>query len=242
MVASAGTTNTGAVDPLPELAQLCHDEGLWLHVDGAYGAPAALTEQGRALLAGLELADSVTLDPHKWLFQPYEIGCVLVRSGHLLYDTFAVHPDYLRDVDGDPREVNFRDYGIQLTRRFQALKLWMSLTVFGLDQVGEAVAWGIHLAEVAERTVREMSRWEVVTPAQLGIVTFRAVLPGWSDARADAANESLVYALLEQGFALVTSTVIRDRTVLRLCTINPRTTEDDVRETLRRLDSLVPGR
>lgn len=239
VVASAGTTNTGAVDPLPALAQLCQEQELWLHVDGAYGAPVALTAQGKTILAGLELADSLSLDPHKWLFQPYEIGCVLLRSGNLLHDTFAVHPDYLRDVDRNLQEVNFRDYGIQLTRSFHALKLWMSLTVFGLDAFREAITWGLHLAEIAERAVQQMPHWEVMTPAQLGIITFRFVLPGWTDETADAANQAVVDAMIDDGFALVTSTVIHGRTVLRLCTINPRTTEEDVKETLRRLNSLA---
>ncbi len=142
VVANAGTPNTGAVDPLIETAEVCKQEGLWFHVDGAYGAPAVPCEKGRSLLRGLELADSLTLDPHKWLFQPFEIGCVLIRDVHLLKEAFAVRPEYLKDLESTDEEVNFYNYGIQLSRSFRALKLWMSLKVFGLDAFRKAVARG----------------------------------------------------------------------------------------------------
>src|SRR5262249_53557972 len=147
VIANAGATNTGAVDPLVELGELCKQEGLWLHVDGAYGAPAVLCEKGRSLLRGLELADSLSLDPHKWLFQPYEMGCVLVRDVRSLREAFAVRPDYLKDLESTGAEVNFCDYGIQLSRSFRALKLWMSLKVFGLGAFRGAIARGFALAE-----------------------------------------------------------------------------------------------
>ena len=148
VAASAGTTSTGAVDPLPALADLCAEHGIWLHVDGAYGAPAVLTEAGRGTLAGLDRADSLVLDPHKWLFQPYEIGCVLVRDGTLLERTFALSAVVLRDTEGG--EVNFRDRSVQLTRGARALKLWLSVRVFGVAAFRDAVARGIALAEHAE--------------------------------------------------------------------------------------------
>ena len=238
VVASAGTTNTGAVDPLPELAELCRAEGMWLHADGAYGAPAVLTDQGRPLLAGLGEVDSLSLDPHKWLFQSFETGCVLVRDRALLRATFRTHPEYLRDTYGALEEVNFGEYGVQLTRGFRALKLWMSLKTFGLGAFREAIARGIRLAEVAEEELRASPRWEVVTPARLAVVTFRYVAEGATEGEADALTGRIVGAMLASGFAVVTSTVLRGRTALRLCTINPRTTEEDVRETVRRLEEI----
>jgi aromatic-L-amino-acid decarboxylase len=239
MIANAGTTNTGSVDPLDELARVCEQESLWLHVDGAYGAPAVLTDAGKELLQGMGRADSLAIDPHKWLFQPFEMGCVLLRDAALLPRTFAVHPEYLRDVDRRTDEVNFRDYGIQLTRSFRALKLWMSLKVFGLEAFRAAVDWGIHLAEVAEREILTLSDWEVATHAQLGIVTFRYAPEGLADTEIDALNQAIVDAGIADGVALVTSTVIRGRNVLRLCTINPRTTEEDITETLRHLNAFA---
>jgi aromatic-L-amino-acid/L-tryptophan decarboxylase len=239
IAANAGTTNTGAVDPLDALADLCQDEQLWLHVDGAYGAPSVLTEQGRALLNGMGRADSLVLDPHKWLFQPFEIGCALLRDSAQLPATFAAHPEYLRDVDRRAEEVNFRDYGIQLTRGFRALKLWMSLKVFGLEAFREAIAWGIHLAEVAETLLRDRPHWEVVTPAQLGILTFRYVPETTSTEEIDQLNQTIVDAVITDGSMLLTSTAIRSRIVLRLCTINPRTTEDDIAQTVQLLDQIA---
>ncbi|MBW3569542.1 MAG: aminotransferase class V-fold PLP-dependent enzyme [Gemmatimonadetes bacterium] len=236
VVANAGTTNTGAVDPMPAIAGLCRAHGMWMHVDGAYGAAAALTEAGRRALRGMEEADSISIDAHKWLFQPFECGCVLVRDGGALKDTFRLVPEYLRDSDRATEEVNFRDWGVQLTRGFRALKLWMTVQVFGMDALRDAVAWGVRLAEAAEQELRASQAWEVVTPAQLGIVTFRHRRPGLDDAGMDDLQRRMTAALAEDGFALLSTTVLDGRTVLRLCTINPRTTEDDVRETLRRLE------
>lgn len=236
VIANAGTTNTGAVDPLPALADFCREEGLWLHADGAYGAAAVLCDQGRALLEGLERVDSLSIDPHKWLFQPFEIGCVLVRDGDLLKETFRILPAYLNDVHRWEEEVNFCDYGVQLTRGFRALKLWMSLKIFGLEAFRGAVARGFALAELAETLVRQAPGWELITPAQMGLVTFRYAPAARPAAETDAINRRIADALIADGFAALTTTVLGGRTVLRLCTINPRTTEADIRETFLRLD------
>lgn len=242
VVANAGTTNTGAVDPLPQLAALCRREEMWLHADGAYGAPAVLTGTGRALLAGLGEVDSLSLDPHKWLFQSFEAGCVLVRNRALLRDTFQILPEYLRDTEGGEEEVNFGNLGIQLTRSFRALKLWLSFKTFGIDAFRTAIARGMGLAELAEEILRAMPGWEIVTPARLGVVTFRFCPDGASESEADALNGAVVGDMLADGFALLASTVLRERTVLRLCPINPRTTEFDIRETLRRLGRFAERR
>jgi aromatic-L-amino-acid decarboxylase len=236
VVANAGTTNTGAIDPLSPLAGVCRQEGLWLHVDGAYGAAAVLCERGKAALEGLAHADSLVLDPHKWLFQPYEIGCVLVREERWLDEAFHIMPEYLEDAEGREGEVNFCDRGIQLTRGFRALKLWMSLKVYGGSGFRSALNHGLALAEMAEAEVRALPHWEVVTPAQMGILTFRCVPPGRDPEQVNGLNRRLVAGMIADGFAMISSTVLRGQTVLRLCTINPRTTEADVRETVRRLD------
>jgi aromatic-L-amino-acid decarboxylase len=233
VVASAGTTNTGAIDPLVELSALCREQRLWLHVDGAYGAAAVISERGRESLAGLALADSLTLDPHKWLFQPFEIGCVLVRDLAHLRETFRVLPEYLKDTQLDLAEFNFTDHGLQLTRGFRALKLWMSIKVFGMASFRAAVDRGFALAEFTEAQLRKMPGWKIVTPAQMAVVCFRYT------AADDSAHLRLVRALLEDGFALITSTTLRGQTVLRTCTINPRTTEADIERTLDRLDRLM---
>lgn len=245
LVANAGTTNTGAVDPLPELAELCAAEDLWLHVDGAYGAAAVLTERGRRALRGLERADSITLDPHKWLFQPYEIGCLLVRQAGSLRRAFRVadddHADYLQDVSRHVQgEVNFYEMGPQLTRSFRALKLWLSLRTFGLSAFRRAIEVGFEMAEEAERALRADPRWEVVTPAQMGVVTFRWRGDGRAGpAAVDALTQRVVDRMREDGWALVMSTALRGRPVLRLCPIHPGARAEEIRETLRRLTAFA---
>jgi glutamate/tyrosine decarboxylase-like PLP-dependent enzyme len=235
VVATAGTTNSGAVDPLPALAELCRSEGLWLHVDGAYGASAGLCEAGRRVLTGLELADSLVVDPHKWLFQPYDLGCVLVRHPGVLKKAFQMTPDYLVDVMGDEGEVDFRDRSVELTRRARSLKLWLSFRVYGVRRLAAAIERGIALAEFAQKLVEADDRWEVATPAQLGIITFNR-----RDEYGDDL-QSLAAAVADDGFAAVTSTRLHGRSVLRLCTINPRTTPRDIASTLERLGVRTSG-
>jgi aromatic-L-amino-acid decarboxylase len=241
VVANAGTTNTGAVDPLDELADVCAEHDLWLHADGAYGAAAAISERGRSLLAGLGRVDSLALDPHKWLFQPFEIGCLLVREESWLREAFSVHPEYLQDTRLADDEPNFGERGIQLTRQFRALKLWMSLQVFGRASFAAAVDGGMTRAETAERELRRRAGWEIVTPARLGVVSFRWAPAGLDDARTDAANLALVERVFHDGTAMLSSTRLRGRTVLRLCTINPRTTDEDVAAVVALLDRLAKG-
>jgi glutamate/tyrosine decarboxylase-like PLP-dependent enzyme len=238
VVANAGTTNTGAVDPLGELATLCDDEGLWLHVDGAYGAAAAFCERGREALDGLGAADSLAFDPHKWLFQPFEIGGVLVRDRQLLKKTFQVRAEYLEDAEPGAEEVNFSDHGPQLSRSFRALKLWMTIKTFGRRRLAEAVRRGFERAEDAERLLRRRDGWAVVTPAQMGIVTFRCVPDDRPPEAVDALNRRLAQALTEEGGALLSTTSLGGRPVLRLCPIHPETTPDDIRWTLDRLEAL----
>ncbi len=229
VVATAGTTNSGAVDPLPEIADLCRAKGLWFHVDGAYGASAALCDAGRRLLAGIERADSLVLDPHKWLFQPYDLGCVLVSRSGALEQAFRMTPDYLADVTGAVGEVDLRDRGLELTRRARGLKLWLTFRIYGLARMRAAIEHGIAAAEYAQRLVAADERWQVVTPAQLGIVTFGLRGCDYAEHRARAD------ALADEGFAALTSTQLHGRPVLRLCTINPRTSPEDIAATLERL-------
>ncbi len=234
VVANAGATSTGAVDPLRAIGEYCRAEGLWLHVDGAYGAAAVISERGRRALDGLELADSISLDPHKWLFQSIECGCVLVRDAALLKLAFSTSAAYLAEIHRYTAELNPCDYGIQLTRSFRALKVWMSIQYFGLGAFRAAVDRGLQLADFAERTLRTMSQWEVVTPAEMGIVTFRR--RGSSNGYYDALHT----AMLADGFAFLSTTALNGQTVLRMCTINPRTSDRDITDTLAWLDRLAP--
>jgi aromatic-L-amino-acid/L-tryptophan decarboxylase len=233
LCASGGSTNTGAVDPLADLADVCAAEGLWLHVDAAYGGFAALAPKGRELLAGIERADSVTLDPHKWLFQPMECGSVLVRDGARLERTFAIHPDYLDDNDArSSGEVNFADRGLQLSRGFRALKVWVSVQTFGLAAFRAAVQRNLDLAEFAETLVRSHPDLTLMAPAVLGIVCFRREWPGCDEAETERRGLALASALEHSGTALVSSTRLAGRHAIRLCVLNPTSSGADVRRVI----------
>jgi glutamate/tyrosine decarboxylase-like PLP-dependent enzyme len=232
VVANAGTTNTGAVDPLPDLADLCAKERLWLHADGAYGASSVICERGRKKLAGLERVDSLSLDPHKWLFQPFECGCVLVRDATQMKSAFQLMPEYMRDVHRNTAETNPADYGIQLSRGFRALKVWLSINTFGFAAFRDAVTRGFELAEFAENELRRRRDCEILSPAEMAIVAFRF-------GKDDALQTKLVDLMLRDGFAFLTSTTLKGRTALRLCTINPRTTEEDIIQTIDRLEKFA---
>ena len=242
VVGNAGTVNTGAADPMDAIADICRDEDLWFHVDGAYAAPTVLTEEGARILSGMGRVDSLTVDPHKWLFQPLEIGCVLVKDAAMLFDTFHIFKEYIADADTDAGEVNFGDWGMQLSRGFRALKLWMTIQVFGMRAIREAVAWGMEQAEEAGKMIEEIDHLEMVTPPSLGVVTYRYSRPGLTDDDVERINTQIVNDMTKDGYALVTSTMLRGRTVLRLCTINPRTTLEDIRETLHRIVAFGDGR
>jgi aromatic-L-amino-acid/L-tryptophan decarboxylase len=238
VLAVAGTTNTGAVDQLPELADVCKRHGVWLHVDGAYGGFAAITARGRAGLAGLELADSVTLDPHKWLYQPFEVGALLVREGRLLRKAFEIHPDYLQDSVAADQEVNFADRGLQLTRMSRALKVWLSVRYFGIDAFRAAVDSAMDLAEHAQRYIESSDQLELMSPAALGIVCFRRRPAHESDeVRLEALNAALVTSLAGSGLGLVSSTRLAGRYAIRACILNHSTTAADVEQVLRWLET-----
>jgi aromatic-L-amino-acid/L-tryptophan decarboxylase len=235
VVANAGTTNAGAVDALETIADYCATEGLWMHVDGAYGGSAAISKTGKSLLAGLNRADSLAIDPHKWMFQPYEIGCALIRNRENLKETFKVSAEYLRIMEQSAEQPNFSDYGVQLTRGFRALKLWMSLKAFGVDAFRDAIETGIQNAVLVETTLRQSADWEIITSAQLGIVTFRFVSPAKSEDALSQLNSDIANEMILSGYAMLSPTVMRGKTVLRMCTINPRTTVDDILTTIRKL-------
>jgi aromatic-L-amino-acid decarboxylase len=214
------------------MVDFAHRERLWLHIDGAYGAAAAVSERGRSLLAGMGDADSLSLDPHKWLFQPFECGCFLIRDAALMKETFQILPGYLQDVHRYP-ELHPCDYGIQLTREFRALKLWLSLQTFGAAAFRRAIDRGFELAEHVEQSLRARDGWVIESSAQMAIVCFRRSI---AERDSDSFHLAMVQAMLEDGFATLTSTNLHGRVVLRLCTINPRTTAEDLARTIDRLE------
>lgn len=238
VVGNAGTTNTGAIDPLEEIAEIAARERLWYHVDGAYGGFAILDPEIRPLMAGLERSDSVTLDPHKWFFQPYETGCLMVRDPERLESAFRIAPDYLQDAAWGPRYVNFCDRGVQLTRIFRALRVWLSVQRYGLAAHRAEISRAIALAKGAELRIRNHPELELLAPHSLGIVCFRyrgdarAPLPG---AELDDLNQRIQDGIVQSGFAMMSSTRVGRRLSLRFCVLNVSTTEADVANTLDRI-------
>ena len=233
VAASAGSTNTGAVDPLPELAEICRERGAWLHVDAAYGGFAALTGRGKRLLAGIELADSVTLDPHKWLYQPFECGCLLVRQGHYLREAFEITPDYLKDTEVLAREVNFADRGVQLSRMCRALKLWVSLKYFGVAAFRTAIDRCLDLAREAQARIEASDELELLVPATLGIVCFRRRFDYTDDEdELTRLNATLVEGLTVSDEGHISSTRLRGRYALRMCVLNHTSMAGDVERVL----------
>jgi glutamate/tyrosine decarboxylase-like PLP-dependent enzyme len=191
VIANAGTTNTGAIDPITELADVCAGEKVWLHVDGAYGAGALFCARGRELLSGIERAHSFTLDPHKWLFQPFDCALLMVRNRATLRHAFHVREDeaeYLRDARAGEEEVNLWDYSPELTRSFRALKLWMSLQVFGANAFAAALDRTFYLAEYAEKQLRARRNWEITSSAQMAVVTFRCIPQGHAEGSVESAR------------------------------------------------------
>src|SRR4029079_1759188 len=235
--ANAGTTSTGAVDDLTAISQICRERGIWMHVDAAYGGFAVLTERGRDALCGIELADSVTLDPHKWLAMPFEVGCLMVREGAALEAAFELHPEYLQERYGPThRAVNFADRGLQLTRASRAIKVWLALETFGVDAFRAVVDRAIDLTLAAQQAIEADDRLELISPASLGVLTFRRRgAPGDDDEAVDRRNEALVGGLAAGGHVLLTSTLIGGRYAIRLCILNHSSQWPDVAHALERV-------
>jgi glutamate/tyrosine decarboxylase-like PLP-dependent enzyme len=240
VVANAGATNTGTVDPLAPLEDLCRESKLWLHVDAAYGWAASLTEEGKKLLEGIDRADSITLDPHKWFGQTFEAGCVLVRDGRLLARTFAMRPEYMQDVEPAADEVNFADHSLALTRRFRALRVWLSIKVLGLGWFRSLIEHCCNLAELAQGLLEQSAVFEILCPRQLSLVCFRYVPPGYhkDDAGLDEINLALIEKLRATGRGFISSTRLNGKVALRFCFVNWRTTTADVEEIIQLLKTL----
>jgi aromatic-L-amino-acid/L-tryptophan decarboxylase len=233
VIASAGTVNTGAIDPLDEIADVCGRHRVWLHVDGAYGAPAVLTERCREELLPLARADSLALDPHKWLYVPVEAGLVLVRDAKAMRTAFSLVPPYLR-TDGSPTGVGglpwFSEYGFQQTRGFRALKVWMALKHQGADGYRRSIERDIMLAERLASLIRADAEFDLFEPQSLSIVCFRYVPRDWTrEAEAlNALNKTLLEQIQLSGQAFLSSTVMDGTFWLRACIVNPRTSPDDL--------------
>ena len=232
VVANAGTVNTGAVDPLAEIREIANRFQLWMHVDGSYGALAILAKSARELFAGIERADSVALDPHKWLYLPVDVGCVIYRDPEIVHAAFAHEAEYTRIIGQEADEAfAFWDYGPELSRRFRALKVWMLLKGVGVDALSEAIENNLACARHLESMVRASDDFEMAAPVELSIFCFRhmpAQLRNESPKTIDAFNERLLVALQRDGSSYLSNATLGGRFALRGCVLNYRTTLHDI--------------
>lgn len=236
VVGNAGTTNTGAVDPLQTIAKIAKKYDLWFHIDGAYGAAAILTDIGKVALTGMSLADSLTIDPHKWWFQPFEIGGILVRNRQHLKSLFYVTAEYLEDTERkEAQELSFYEHGIQLTRSFRALKLYMSLKIFGLHTFERAIAKGFEHADYIQRLLEQDPIWRIISPSTMGVIAFQYSPAGLEESEINALNHRISQRMTEEGYALVLTTQLSGKTVLRMCPIHPELTQKDLETTIDKL-------
>ncbi|EHK16270.1 uncharacterized protein TRIVIDRAFT_39965 [Trichoderma virens Gv29-8] len=222
IVGNAGTTNTGTVDPFPELAAIAREHGLWLHADGAYGASALLCKSRRSILNGIELCDSLSWDAHKWLFQTYGCGMVLVRNRKNLTSTFGTSAEYTQDAAETAESFpNFWNYGPELTRPARAMKLWFSFQLLGLDAIDNYINHGFELAEIAQSSLERLPDWEILSSAQMGIICFRYKPSGIPAESLDGLNAKISQTAIEENLAAPLTTRIRGVLVLRICCIHP---------------------
>jgi aromatic-L-amino-acid decarboxylase len=235
VVATVGTTSTSSIDPVPEIVPICEKHDLWLHVDAAYAGSAAVVPELRHILAGCERADSLVVNPHKWLFTPFDLSVLYCRHMDLLRRAFSLVPEYLRTPEQE-KVRSGSDYGIQLGRRFRALKLWLVIRYFGHEGLAARIREHCRLAQLFASWVEESPDWELLAPLPLALICFRAcpARQGETDdiraKRWDVLNETIMHGVNSTGKALLSHTKLNDKLTLRLSIGNIRTTEQHVRQ------------
>ncbi|MCR9275202.1 MULTISPECIES: pyridoxal phosphate-dependent decarboxylase family protein [Mameliella] len=229
VIATAGTVNTGAIDDLPAIRALCDDEGLWFHVDGCIGALIAIAPGNRDLVRGLEAADSLALDPHKWLHVPFEAGCALIRDADRHRQTFAVHPEYLEEKPrGIAATEYLHDYNLQTSRGFRALKVWLTLKEHGVEKFGRLIDQNIAQAAYLAARIEEVPHLELMAPVTINIVCFRFTVPGQPEPDLRELNTEIMLQMQEAGIAALSDTTVAGRHCLRVAICNHRTRRADL--------------
>jgi len=242
IIANAGTTNTGAIDDLNALADICEREKIWFHVDGAFGALVAITDDYKHLVEGMERADSLAFDLHKWMYMPFEAACVLIRDFEDHMNTFTVSPDYLSHM---PRGLAggehawFGDMGLQLTRGFKALKIWMSIKAYGLDHFARQIEQDIKHAKYLAALIEKHENFELLDNIPLNIVCFRYINSNLADESLDEFNNEIILRLHERGLAVPSYTKLRGKFALRVSITNHRSTRKDFDFLLEKISELA---
>lgn len=239
VIATAGTVNTGAVDDLKAIRQLCNEEGLWLHVDGCIGALMLIAPENRHLVDGIADADSLALDPHKWLHVPFEAGCAIIKDAALHRDAFAVHPEYLEEKPrGIAAAEYLQDYNLQTSRGFRALKVWLTLKEHGVAKFGRLIDQNIAQARYLTEMVKADAELELVAPTTINIVCFRYKPAELTDEALETLNTEIMIRLQESGTAAVSDTTVKGRHCLRAALCNHRTRTSDLELLLREVKSV----
>jgi aromatic-L-amino-acid decarboxylase len=233
VIASAGTVNTGAIDPLPEIAAIARRHSLWMHIDGAYGTLAAIASPGK--FASIELADSLSLDPHKWLYQPLDCGCLLYRDVNAAHAAFALTGEYAKTLTNDPVEgFAFFEESLELSRRFRALRLWISLRYHGLKAFRAAIQKDLDLAQRLASAIANQPKLELMAPVELSAICFRHVgVNPLTEDELNRQNADILKRVVQRGHVYLSNAILRGKFCLRACIVNHRTTEADV-------DSVIP--
>jgi aromatic-L-amino-acid decarboxylase len=233
VIASAGTVNTGAIDPLPEIAAIARRHSLWMHIDGAYGTLAAIAWPGK--FASIELADSLSLDPHKWLYQPLDCGCLLYRDVNAAHAAFALTGEYAKTLTNDPVEgFAFFEESLELSRRFRALRLWISLRYHGLKAFRAAIQKDLDLAQRLASAIANQPKLELMAPVELSAICFRHVgVNPLTEDELNRQNADILKRVVQRGHVYLSNAILRGKFCLRACIVNHRTTEADV-------DSVIP--
>ncbi len=238
VVGTMGTTNTGAIDPLPELAAICRKYGMWFHIDGAYGGSILISDIYRNYAKGVELSDSLSWDTHKWAMQTYSCSSVVVRDKNDLLAVFSEHPEYLADTRSAEHSDPW-DLGPEMSRPHRAIKLWFTLQAMGTDKLADVIDYSFYNARLAERRLAQYENWELTSKPMCGTLTFRYAPAGYSPAELDELSAAISRRVIEEDCAYIVTSVIKGRRVLRLCLINGNTTSEDVTETIDRLDAIA---
>jgi aromatic-L-amino-acid decarboxylase len=233
VIASAGTVNTGAIDPLPEIAAIARRHSLWMHIDGAYGTLAAIASPGK--FSSIELADSLSLDPHKWLYQPLDCGCLLYRDVNAAHAAFALTGEYAKTLTNDPVEgFAFFEESLELSRRFRALRLWISLRYHGLKAFRAAIQKDLDLAQRLASAIANQPKLELMAPVELSAICFRHVgVNPLTEDELNRQNADILKRVVQRGHVYLSNASLRGKFCLRACIVNHRTTEADV-------DSVIP--
>lgn len=227
VIGSLGTTNTGSIDPLMDIGNICQKYGLWFHVDGAYGGSVLFSDIYRNYAKGVELSDSLSWDTHKWALQIYSCSSLIVKNKDTLLNSFSQHPEYLEDIRCQEHNDPW-DMGPEMTRPHRSLKLWCTLQAMGTDLLADVIDYSFYNANVAKRELEKDSNWEITSKPMCGAITFRFAPKGYNEAQLDEINSMISKKIIEDGYAFIVTTVLKGKRVLRLCLINGNTTTDDV--------------